>query len=157
MTTIISTRGLEKRFGSTVALDGLDFTVDSGEIHGFLGPNGAGKSTTIRILLGLARASGGEATLFGRNPWTEAADLHRRVAYVPGDVALWSLYAVHGSGPNLSGIDRRVYLNGYVAADACDRGEWAFRDGQPCALGAPQLVHYEELHSRGEPHYVELG
>ena len=89
MTTVISTRGLEKRFGRTIALDGLDFSVDAGEIHGFLGPNGAGKSTTIRILLGLARASGGEGTLFGRDPWTDAAELHQRVAYVPGDVALW--------------------------------------------------------------------
>ncbi len=94
MSTVISTRGLQKRFGRTVALDGLDLTVDAGEIHGFLGPNGAGKSTTIRILLGLARASGGEATLFGSDPWTDAADLHRRIGYVPGDVSLW---------PNLTG------------------------------------------------------
>ncbi|MGW4928741.1 ATP-binding cassette domain-containing protein [Agromyces sp. NPDC004153] len=106
MTTVISTRGLEKRFGRTIALDGLDFSVDAGEIHGFLGPNGAGKSTTIRILLGLARASGGEATLFGRDPWKDAADLHRRVAYVPGDVALW---------PNFTGgeaIDLLTRLRG---------------------------------------------
>jgi ABC-2 type transport system ATP-binding protein len=94
MTTVISTRGLQKRFGRAIALDGLDLTVDAGEIHGFLGPNGAGKSTTIRILLGLARASGGEATLFGSDPWTDAADLHRRIGYVPGDVSLW---------PNLTG------------------------------------------------------
>lgn len=89
MTTVIRTRGLQKHFGRTVALDGLDLTVESGEIHGFLGPNGAGKTTTLRILLGLARASGGEATLFGHDPWTDAADLHRRLAYVPGDVSLW--------------------------------------------------------------------
>jgi ABC-2 type transport system ATP-binding protein len=89
MTTVISTRGLQKHFGRTVALDGLDLTVESGEIHGFLGPNGAGKTTTLRILLGLARASGGDATLFGRDPWTDAADLHRRLAYVPGDVSIW--------------------------------------------------------------------
>ena len=89
MSTVISTRGLQKRFGRTIALDGLDLTVDAGEVHGFLGPNGAGKTTTLRILLGLARASGGEATLFGRDPWTEAADLHRRIAYVPGDVSIW--------------------------------------------------------------------
>ena len=84
MNAIISTRGLVKRFGRTTALDGLDLEVGAGEVHGFVGPNGAGKSTTIRILLGLARATGGEATLFGRDPWTDAADLHRRVAYVPG-------------------------------------------------------------------------
>jgi ABC-2 type transport system ATP-binding protein len=89
MTTVISTRGLQKHFGRTIALDGLELTVESGEIHGFLGPNGAGRTTTLRILLGLARASGGEVTLFGRDPWTEAADLHRRVAYVPGDVSIW--------------------------------------------------------------------
>lgn len=115
MTTVISTRGLEKRFGRTIALDGLDFSVDAGEIHGFLGPNGAGKSTTIRILLGLARASGGEATLFGRDPWTEAAELHERVAYVPGDVALW---------PNFSGgeaIDLLTRLRGGMTDKAAYR------------------------------------
>ncbi len=69
MTTVIDARGLEKRFGRAIALDGLDLRVDAGEVHGFLGPNGAGKSTTIRILLGLARASGGTATVFGENPW----------------------------------------------------------------------------------------
>ena len=106
MTTVISIRGLEKRFGRTIALDGLDLSVAAGEVHGFLGPNGAGKSTTIRILLGLARATAGEATLFGEDPWKNAADLHRRVAYVPGDVNLW---------PNLTGgeaIDLLARLRG---------------------------------------------
>ncbi|MGR2752158.1 ATP-binding cassette domain-containing protein [Agromyces arachidis] len=106
MTTVISTRGLEKHFGRTIALDGLDLEVRDGEIHGFLGPNGAGKSTTIRILLGLARATGGEARLFGEDPWRHAATLHRRVAYVPGDVSLW---------PNLTGgeaIDLLARLRG---------------------------------------------
>ena len=115
MTTVISTRGLEKRFGRTIALDGLDFSVDAGEIHGFLGPNGAGKSTTIRILLGLARASGGEVTLFGRDPWTDAAELHQRVAYVPGDVALW---------PNFTGgeaIDLLTRLRGGMTDKAAYR------------------------------------
>ena len=73
----------------------------------------------------------------------------------PGDVALWHLCTVHGSGPNLSARDRRFYLNGYVVAENCDRGEWAFRNGKPCALGEPQLVHYEDLHARPEPHYVD--
>ena len=73
----------------------------------------------------------------------------------PGDVALWHVYAIHGSGPNVSSIDRRLYINGYVVAQNCERGEWAFRDGEPCALGDPVLVHYEELHQRPEPHYVE--
>jgi ectoine hydroxylase-related dioxygenase (phytanoyl-CoA dioxygenase family) len=73
----------------------------------------------------------------------------------PGDVGFWHLYAIHGSGPNTSAIDRRVYLNGYVTAANCDRGEWAFRGGEPCRLGTPVLVHYEDLHARPEPHYVE--
>lgn len=73
----------------------------------------------------------------------------------PGDVALWNVLTVHGSGPNTSAGDRRFYINGYVTAGACDRGEWAFRDGEPCPLGAPVLVHYDELHSRPGPHYVE--
>lgn len=73
----------------------------------------------------------------------------------PGDVALWNVLTIHGSGPNTSARDRRFYINGYVAAADCDRGEWAFRDGEPCDLGAPVLVHYEELHERPEPHYVE--
>ncbi|GAB2646374.1 ABC transporter ATP-binding protein [Prescottella soli] len=89
MTTIIEVEKLEKTFGSTRALDGLDLTVGEGEVHGFLGPNGAGKSTTIRVLLGLLRTNGGTATVFGRDAWRDAVDLHRDVAYVPGDVTLW--------------------------------------------------------------------
>lgn len=73
----------------------------------------------------------------------------------PGDVALWGLFTVHGSGPNRSSMDRRFYLNGFVQAASCDRGEWAWRDGQPCALGEPALVHFEDLKRRPEPHYVE--
>ena len=72
-----------------------------------------------------------------------------------GDVALWHLHTIHGSGPNLSHSERRFYLNGYVTAANCDRGEWAFRDGAPCLLGEPQLVHYEDLYARPEPHYVD--
>ncbi len=73
----------------------------------------------------------------------------------PGDVALWNVYTIHGSGPNLTAGDRRFYLNGYVRAADCDRGEWTFRDGKPVPLGAPVLVHYEELHTKPGPHYVE--
>jgi ectoine hydroxylase-related dioxygenase (phytanoyl-CoA dioxygenase family) len=73
----------------------------------------------------------------------------------PGDVALWHLCTVHGSGPNRSAIDRRFYINGYVKASMCDRGEWTFRGGEPVALGAPVLVHYEDLFVRPEPHYVD--
>lgn len=94
MTDAIRTADLRKQFGTTTALDGLDLQVEVGEVHGFLGPNGAGKSTTIRILLGLLRSSGGSARLLGGDPWRDAADLHRRIAYVPGDVNLW---------PNLTG------------------------------------------------------
>lgn len=94
MTTAISASGLVKTFGATRALDGLDLTVEAGEVHGFLGPNGAGKSTTIRVLLGLLRADSGQATMLDGNPWRDAVALHRRLAYVPGDVELW---------PNLTG------------------------------------------------------
>lgn len=90
MSTVIDVAGLTKTYGRVQALDGLDLTVGAGEVHGFLGPNGAGKSTTIRILLGLAKASGGSASVFGKNPWNDAVGLHRRMAYVPGDVALWA-------------------------------------------------------------------
>jgi len=90
----IAIEDLVKTFGRTRALDGLDLTVETGEVHDFLGPNGAGKSTTIRILLGLLRADAGRARLLGGDPWRDVATLHRRLAYVPGDVTLW---------PNLSG------------------------------------------------------
>jgi ABC-2 type transport system ATP-binding protein len=85
----IEVRALRKSFGRTRALDGLDLTVRTGEVHAFLGPNGAGKTTTLRILLGLLKADGGEATLLGGDPWRDATALHRRLAYVPGDVTLW--------------------------------------------------------------------
>jgi ABC-2 type transport system ATP-binding protein len=85
----IAVNGLVKNFGKVRALDGLDLTVAEGEVHGFLGPNGAGKSTTIRILLGLVRADSGTVRLLGGDPWTDAVDLHRQIAYVPGDVTLW--------------------------------------------------------------------
>ena len=86
---VIHIQQLTKTFGKVRALDGLDLTVHPGEVHGFLGPNGAGKSTTIRILLGLMRPTGGRVELFGADPWRKAARLHRRLAYVAGDVALW--------------------------------------------------------------------
>ncbi len=89
MSAAISIRGLTKTFGHTLALDDLDLTVTTGEVHGFLGPNGAGKSTAIRVLLGLIRADRGEVSLLGGDPWRDAAELHRRLGYVPGDVSLW--------------------------------------------------------------------
>ncbi len=86
---IVRAEGLVKTFGSVRALDGLDLLVAPGEVHGFLGPNGAGKSTTIRIVLGLMQATAGQVELFGADPWRDAAHLHQRLAYVPGDVTLW--------------------------------------------------------------------
>ena len=106
---VIDISGLVKTFGPTRALDGLDLSVRPGEVHGFLGPNGAGKSTTLRILLGLVRKDAGEVRLFDGDPWVAAADLHRRLAYVPGDVSLW---------PNLSGgevIDMLLRMRGAPA------------------------------------------
>jgi hypothetical protein len=73
----------------------------------------------------------------------------------PGDVALWNLFTLHGSGPNRSPGDRRFYINGYVRAASCDRGEWTFRNGASVPLGEPTLVHYEDLYRRPEPHYVD--
>ncbi|WP_420034331.1 ATP-binding cassette domain-containing protein [Streptomyces sp. cg28] len=89
MTKAITVSGLHKSFGRTQALDGLDLDVEAGEVHGFLGPNGAGKSTTLRVLLGLLRADSGAVQLLGRDPWADAVELHRKIAYVPGDVTLW--------------------------------------------------------------------
>jgi ABC-2 type transport system ATP-binding protein len=89
MTKAITVSGLHKSFGGTRALDGLDLEVTTGEVHGFLGPNGAGKSTTIRVLLGLLRADSGAAQVLGHDPWADAVEVHRRIAYVPGDVTLW--------------------------------------------------------------------
>ncbi len=89
MSPVIAVEGVEKSFGSFRALDGLDLTVAPGEVHGFLGPNGSGKTTTIRVLLGLLRADAGVVRLLDGDPWRDAVALHRRLAYVPGDVNLW--------------------------------------------------------------------
>jgi len=113
----VEIRGLHKSFGRTKALDGLDLTVAPGDITGFLGPNGAGKSTTIRVLLGLLRANSGTVRLLGGDPWRDAVALHRRIAYVPGDVTLW---------PNLTGmqaIDFLARLRGDGTVDTRRRDE----------------------------------
>ncbi|MCZ7417115.1 ABC transporter ATP-binding protein [Streptomyces sp. WMMC897] len=115
MTTPISISSLVKTFGPTRALDGLDLTVEAGEVHGFLGPNGAGKTTAIRVLLGLLRPDGGRASLLDGDPWRDAVELHRRLAYVPGDVTLW---------PTLSGgevIDLLGRLRGGAAKQRRDQ------------------------------------
>jgi len=94
MTSVVELTGVVKRFGAVTALDGLDLEVAGGEVHGFLGPNGAGKTTTLRLLLGMLRSNAGSIRVLGLDPWRDVATLHRRLAYVPGDVALW---------PNLTG------------------------------------------------------
>jgi ABC-2 type transport system ATP-binding protein len=108
---VVHAAGLVKTFGPTRALDGLDLDVTPGEVHGFLGPNGAGKTVTMRIILGLLRHDEGEVALFGGDPWRDAVELHRRLAYVPGDTNLW---------PNLTGgetIDVLGRLRGGLHAD----------------------------------------
>ncbi|MEV4582143.1 ABC transporter ATP-binding protein [Nonomuraea jabiensis] len=119
MSDAIVVKGLVKSFGTARALDGLDLSVRAGEVHGFLGPNGAGKSTTIRILLGLVRADGGTARLLGGDPWSQAAELHRRLAYVPGDVTLWP----HLSGGEVIDLLGRLRggLNARRKADLLER------------------------------------
>jgi ABC-2 type transport system ATP-binding protein len=101
MTTVVHTRGLSKRYGSTLALDALDLTVQPGEVYGYLGPNGSGKTTTIRLLLGLHRPSAGRATLFGVDAWSEPVRAHQRVAYVAGEPFLW---------PSLTGAETFEFL-----------------------------------------------
>ncbi len=115
MSTAIEVSGVDKSFGDVKALADLDLSVETGEVHGFLGPNGAGKSTAIRVLLGLLRADAGSVQLLGGDPWRDAVSLHRRLAYVPGDVNLW---------PNLTGgevIDLLGRLRGGL--DEKRRGE----------------------------------
>lgn len=101
MEPIIKTEGLTKRYGSFTALNQLDITVNKGEILGYLGPNGAGKTTTIRLLLGLIKPSEGNATIFGEDASASAAELHRRIAYVPGETSYW---------PNMTGAETLRFL-----------------------------------------------
>ena len=89
MSVALRLDGVVKTFGPTRALDGLDLEARHGEVHGFLGPNGAGKTVTLRVLLGLLRQDGGHVELLGGDPWRDAVELHRRVAYVPGELNLW--------------------------------------------------------------------
>jgi ABC-2 type transport system ATP-binding protein len=120
--------GLTKRFGAVRALDGLELVVSAGEVHGFLGPNGAGKTTTLRVLLGLLRADAGHAELLGGDPWRDAVELHRRLAYVPGDVTLWPTLsggeAIDLIGRLRGGLDprRRAMLLERFALDPTKKG-----------------------------------
>lgn len=112
--SVLKTSCLTKKFGDFAALDGVDIEVGEGEVFGFIGPNGSGKSTTIRVLLGILKASSGKAEIFGMDAWKEAVNIHKRVAYVPGDVNLW---------PNLTGgevIDLFLKLNGNGDKDRKD-------------------------------------
>ena len=140
MSTAISISGLVKTFGPVRALDGLDLEVRTGEVHGFLGPNGAGKTTTIRVLLGLLRADAGQARLLGGDPWRDAVALHRRLAYVPGDVTLW---------PNLSGgevIDLLGRLRGGLDPEPPGRAAGALRP-RPAQEG-PHLLQGQPAEGR---------
>nr|WP_064570202.1 ABC transporter ATP-binding protein [Gordonia sp. LAM0048] len=125
---VIDVRGLRKSFGKFEALRGLDLQVARGEVHGFLGPNGAGKSTTIRVLLGLLRADEGEVRLLGGDPWHDVVELHRRLAYVPGDVALWptmtggEMIDLLGSMRGGLDDDRRADLVARFELDTTKRG-----------------------------------
>ncbi|WP_125573064.1 ABC transporter ATP-binding protein [Levilactobacillus huananensis] len=108
---ILQIHQLQKKFGRFQALKDITFSVNAGEVFGFIGPNGAGKSTTIRVLLGLIRATGGSATIFGQDVWHDSVTIHQRLAYVPGDVYLW---------PNLTGgeiIDLLLKMNGAAHSD----------------------------------------
>src|SRR3989475_11185662 len=128
MAPAIVVSGLVKNFGTTRALNGLDLKVETGEVYGFLGPNGAGKTTTIRILLGLLRADAGTVSLLGGDPWRDAVALHRRLAYVPGDVSLWPNLSGGGilelPGPLRGGLDRqrREALPQALEADPTKKG-----------------------------------
>lgn len=146
MNTVVHTANLHKHFGHVRALDGLDLVVQRGEIHGFLGPNGAGKSTTLRILLGLARPTSGSASVLGFEPWTQAVELHRRLAYVPGDVRLW---------PNLSGgetIDLLSRLRGGTA----DGGAYRRRKDQLCQVFDFDPAKKGRAYSKGNRQKVAL-
>lgn len=146
MNTVVHTANLHKHFGHVRALDGLDLEVQRGEIHGFLGPNGAGKSTTLRILLGLARPTSGSASVLGFEPWTQAVELHRRLAYVPGDVRLW---------PNLSGgetIDLLSRLRGGTA----DGGAYRRRKERLCQVFDFDPAKKGRAYSKGNRQKVAL-
>ncbi|WP_189299619.1 ABC transporter ATP-binding protein [Streptomyces albospinus] len=147
MTKAISVSGLHKSFGRTQALDGLDFDVEAGEVHGFLGPNGAGKSTTIRVLLGLLRADRGAARLLGRDPWQDAVAIHRRVAYVPGDVTLWrnlsggEVIDLYGRLHQRDGAKRLRWGSGGLGIPPS--GSWGRAGGLDTARRAELLERFE--------------
>lgn len=144
--------GLVKKFGSFAALDHLDLEVARGEVHGFLGPNGSGKSTTIRVLLGLLRANAGTVEMLGADPWRDVAALHRRLAYVPGDVTLWPTLsggeAIDLLGHLRGGLDpdRRAHLLGRFELDPTKRGrQYSRGNRQKVAIVAALAADVELL------------
>jgi ABC-2 type transport system ATP-binding protein len=152
MQPVVDVRGLVKKFGAFTALDGVDLTVERGEVHGFLGPNGAGKSTTIRVLLGLLHPDGGEVSLLGGDPWRDVVELHRRLAYVPGDVSLWpgltGGQAIDLLGKLRGGLDeqRRAHLLERFELDPTKRGrQYSKGNKQKVALVAALASDVELL------------
>src|SRR6267154_2382868 len=160
MTNAIEVRALRKTFGRAAALDGLDLTVRTGDVHAFLGPNGAGKTTTIRILLGLLRKDGGEASLLGGDPWRDATTLHARLAYVPGDVTLWPgltggeiidlLGSLRGSRPGLDPKRRQELIERFALDPAKKARAYSKGNRQKVALIAA-LASDAELLILDEP------
>ncbi|GAA4906359.1 ABC transporter ATP-binding protein [Tessaracoccus lubricantis] len=149
---VVRIEGLVKRYGRFTALDGLDLGVRRGEVLGFLGPNGSGKSTTIRVLLGLLRADGGTLELLGRDPWRDVLALHRRLAYVPGDVSLWPGLtggeAIDLLGSLRGGIDtrRRAELLERFELDPTKRGrQYSKGNRQKVAIVAALAADVELL------------
>lgn len=115
MDKLVEVKGLQKNFGQFQALKDVSFEVNAGEVLGYIGPNGAGKSTTIRILLGIIRATQGKVQIFGKDVWQDSIEIHKKIAYVPGDVYLW---------PNLSGgetIDLFLKLHGAINQEKRDQ------------------------------------
>ncbi|MDQ4491830.1 ABC transporter ATP-binding protein [Sinomonas sp. ASV486] len=157
MSTPVSITGLVKTFGSVRALDGLDLEVREGEVLGFLGPNGAGKSTTLRVLLGLLRAEAGHVELLGGNPWRDVVELHRRVAYVPGDVSLWPSLtggqAIDLLGRLRGGLDeaRRAQLIDTFELDPTKRGRTYSKGNRQKVAIVAALASRAELLILDEP------
>lgn len=148
--TAVSIHGLTKRFGRTTVLDDLDLEIRTGEVHGFLGPNGAGKSTTIRILLGELRRTSGQVSVLGLDPWTDAVALHRRTAYVPGDVELW---------PNLTGgetLDLLTRLHGGGRGGGRESGRSTTRRADLVERFGLDLTKKGRAYSKGNRQKVAL-
>ncbi|GAA3773518.1 ABC transporter ATP-binding protein [Microbacterium kribbense] len=149
---VIEVQGLTKSYGRFQALKSLDLRVDRGQVHGFLGPNGAGKSTTIRVLLGLLRADGGIARVLDGDPWKDVVSLHRRLAYVPGDVSLWPGMtggeAIDLLGALRGGLDpaRRIELLERFELDPTKRGrQYSKGNKQKVAIVAALASNVELL------------